>query len=79
MDPNKKGKHGDDGYDDSEVESQELWDEKEIRRNWSEVSVPVSEDKSCYTQPLLVKRTNTTSQIAIVGANIYSIESLDYE
>jgi chloride channel 7 len=31
-------------------------------------------------QPLLRKRTtNTTSQIAIIGANICSIESLDYE
>lgn len=32
-------------------------------------------------QPLLLrKRTmNTTSQIAIVGANVCSIESLDYE
>lgn len=31
-------------------------------------------------EPLLHKsRTNTTSQIAIVGANVYPIESLDYE
>jgi chloride channel 7 len=31
-------------------------------------------------QPLLRKRTmNTTSQIAIVGANVCPIESLDYE
>lgn len=31
-------------------------------------------------QPLLHKsRTNTTSQIAIVGANVSAIESLDYE
>lgn len=30
-------------------------------------------------QPLLRKRTNNTSQLAIVGANICPIESLDYE
>lgn len=31
-------------------------------------------------EPLLYKnRTNTTSQIAIVGANVSAIESLDYE
>lgn len=31
-------------------------------------------------EPLLLKRrTNTTSQLAIVGANICPIESLDYE
>lgn len=31
-------------------------------------------------QPLLLrKRTNNTSQLAIVGANICPIESLDYE
>lgn len=31
-------------------------------------------------EPLLRKRTmNTTSQIAIVGANVFPIESLDYE
>lgn len=45
---------------------------QEIKRFWSEVSASRS-------QPLLVKRTNTSSQIAIVGANVYSIESLDYE
>lgn len=31
-------------------------------------------------EPLLLKsRVNTTSQIAIVGANVCPIESLDYE
>ncbi|KAI4330085.1 hypothetical protein MLD38_028393 [Melastoma candidum] len=29
--------------------------------------------------PLLVKRVNTTSQIAVVGSNVCPIESLDYE
>ncbi|XP_062091468.1 chloride channel protein CLC-c-like isoform X2 [Humulus lupulus] len=75
MDP-----HGDDDGGCEVVETQELWDGKEIRRYWSEVSVSVTDDKSfSTTQPLLLKRRNTTSQIAIVGSNLYSIESLDYE
>ncbi|RRT73101.1 hypothetical protein B296_00024035 [Ensete ventricosum] len=37
-------------------------------------------DAGSVRQPLLRKRTmNTTSQIAIVGANVCRIESLDYE
>ena len=32
-----------------------------------------------HTKPLLMKGTNTTSQIAIVCANLCPIESLDYE
>lgn len=36
-------------------------------------------DVDVYSEPLLVKRRNTTSQIAIVGANVCPIESLDYE
>lgn len=32
-----------------------------------------------FKQPLLRKRTNQTSQLAIVGANVSPIESLDYE
>lgn len=32
-----------------------------------------------YGEPLLTRRINTTSQIAIVGANLCPIESLDYE
>ncbi|RWV93813.1 hypothetical protein GW17_00043700 [Ensete ventricosum] len=37
-------------------------------------------DAGSVRQPLLRKRTmNTTSQIAIVGANVCPIESLDYE
>lgn len=30
-------------------------------------------------EPLLVHRRNTTSQLAIVGANVCPVESLDYE
>ncbi|QCD95040.1 chloride channel protein CLC-c-like [Vigna unguiculata] len=48
---------------------------EENRRYWSGLS-----DRSMsHTKPLLVKRTNTTSQIAIVGSNLSPIESLDYE
>jgi chloride channel 7 len=48
---------------------------KEIKRHWSKVF-----DKDItYKEPFLVKRMNTTSQIAIVGANVCPIESLDYE
>ncbi|KAF5469682.1 hypothetical protein F2P56_013737 [Juglans regia] len=58
-----------------DIENEGLLDRKGIDRYWSEVS-----DKNMtYTEPLLVKRTNTTSQIAIVGANVCPIESLDYE
>lgn len=38
-----------------------------------------SESNMTCAEPLLRKRTNTTSQIAIVGANLSPIESLDYE
>ena len=34
---------------------------------------------SSFREPLLRNRINTTSQIAIVGANVCPIESLDYE
>ncbi|MBA0860419.1 hypothetical protein Goshw_017584 [Gossypium schwendimanii] len=36
-------------------------------------------EERIYSQPLLTKRHNTTSQIAIVGANACPVESLDYE
>lgn len=48
---------------------------EEIPRYWSQFS----ERNMTYEEPLLVKRTNTTSQIAIVGSNLCPIESLDYE
>ena len=66
-----KGDHDDQNHGD--VESQEPVDGKEIWRYCSEASA------STQSQPFLVKRANTTSQIAIVGSNVYSIESLDYE
>uniref|UniRef100_A0A803L4Y9 Chloride channel protein n=1 Tax=Chenopodium quinoa TaxID=63459 RepID=A0A803L4Y9_CHEQI len=39
----------------------------------------LSERNMSMRMPLLRKRTNTTSQIAVIGANACPIESLDYE
>ncbi|KAF5727646.1 Chloride channel CLC-c -like protein [Tripterygium wilfordii] len=39
----------------------------------------VAKEIESYREPLVMKRVNTTSQIAIVGANLCPIESLDYE
>lgn len=59
------------------------WDEKEEEdMNLSHTSLPSirdDEEFSTIRQPLLRSRINTTSQIAIVGANLSPIESLDYE
>ncbi|KAI4347416.1 hypothetical protein L6164_008232 [Bauhinia variegata] len=49
--------------------------DEEVPRFWSQIS----ERNMTYAEPLLAKRINTTSQIAIVGANLCPIESLDYE
>ncbi|KAK9293137.1 hypothetical protein L1049_021123 [Liquidambar formosana] len=72
MDQRDTVNHGDDVND---IESEGLLDGKGIERNWSEISVKNMTNR----EPLLTKRRNTTSQIAIVGANICPIESLDYE
>ncbi|RZR83501.1 hypothetical protein BHM03_00010112 [Ensete ventricosum] len=51
---------------------------REIERNGS--GLHETEEAGSTREPLLRKRTmNTTSQIAIVGANVCTIESLDYE
>ncbi|KAK3419403.1 hypothetical protein EUGRSUZ_H05062 [Eucalyptus grandis] len=63
------------GEDERDVESEGLLDGKEIERYWS----GISEKNMTFREPLLVKRVNTTSQIAIVGSNVCPIESLDYE
>ncbi|KAG9456908.1 hypothetical protein H6P81_001416 [Aristolochia fimbriata] len=39
----------------------------------------ISEKDTAIREPLLRRRMNTSSQIAIIGANVCSIESLDYE
>ncbi|KAK4280518.1 hypothetical protein QN277_012136 [Acacia crassicarpa] len=59
----------------NDIENEAPLDGNGNRRYWSEFP----ERNMSYTGPLLVKRTNTTSQIAIVGANLSPIESLDYE
>lgn len=63
------------GYDAHDIENEGPLDGKDTGRHWAEFS----ERNMTYTAPLLVKRTNTTSQIAIVGSNLCPIESLDYE
>lgn len=63
------------GEDERDVENEGLLDGKEIERYWS----GISEKNMTFREPLLVKRVNTTSQIAIVGSNVCAIESLDYE
>ncbi|KAF9614091.1 hypothetical protein IFM89_015353 [Coptis chinensis] len=50
-------------------------DGKILQRNSSEVS----EREGMIREPLLRNRINTTSQIALIGANVSPIESLDYE
>lgn len=48
----------------------------DLERNFSSIS-----ESGSIREPLLKSksRVNNTSQIAIVGANVYPIESLDYE
>ncbi|KAJ7975527.1 Chloride channel protein like [Quillaja saponaria] len=72
MDQENSVDHDDDMHD---IENEGLLYGKEIERYWSEFSGK----NMSYAEPLLVKRRNTTSQIAIIGANVCPIESLDYE
>ncbi|XP_042495791.1 chloride channel protein CLC-c-like [Macadamia integrifolia] len=52
-----------------------LLDGRDLERNRSDMS----EKGTVIREPLLKRRINTTSQLAIVGANVCPIESLDYE
>lgn len=61
-------------HDMNDIES-EGFDGKDMQRNAS----GFSDKEITMTEPLLGRRRNTTSQIAIVGANVCPIESLDYE
>ena len=61
---------------DLENEGFSFLDGKEIERYRSGIS---EKSMSISTEPFLTQRRNTTSQKAIVGANLCSIESLDYE
>ncbi|XP_068647498.1 chloride channel protein CLC-c-like [Aristolochia californica] len=56
-------------------DSEGLLEAKDIERNGSEFS----DRDTILREPLLRRRMNTSSQIAIVGANVCPIESLDYE
>ncbi|RWW57094.1 hypothetical protein BHE74_00036172 [Ensete ventricosum] len=50
---------------------------REMKRNGSNF---FDDKKAGMREPLLRRRTmNTTSQLAVVGANVCPIESLDYE
>lgn len=50
-----------------------------LDRKWTESLDKETAEMTLRREPLLTKRFNNTSQIAIVGANTCSIESLDYE
>lgn len=69
-DSDQDNKHNDDDHDDYEAVDIERLVRKEGRSNASSF---------LEREPLLRSRKNNTSQIAIVGANVYPIESLDYE
>lgn len=71
--------HSDRGDEERAMENEDPGDVESSLSEISEKSMRAS-----YQEPLLVKgtksnRSNTTSQIAIVGANTCPIESLDYE
>lgn len=65
----------DDHVSDVENDAVASFGGKGVDRYWSEVS----ERNMSYREPLIKRRMNTTSQIAIVGVNVSPIESLDYE
>ncbi|KAI5557800.1 hypothetical protein BDE02_18G127800 [Populus trichocarpa] len=70
MDLDNRATHGQHAVKEEDVEGDIENDAKGILNSYN---------GAYSTEPLLVKRRNTTSQIAIVGANISPIESLDYE
>ncbi|XP_043698325.1 chloride channel protein CLC-c-like [Telopea speciosissima] len=60
----------------NDIESEGLpIDRRDLERNCSDIS----EKDTMIREPLLKRRMNTTSQIAIIGSNVCPIESLDYE
>ncbi|KAK9673226.1 hypothetical protein RND81_12G154600 [Saponaria officinalis] len=62
--------------EDTDLENVGEYDDtKEEEKLWSSMS----ERNMSIRQPLLRNRTNNTSQIAVIGANVCPIESLDYE
>ncbi|GAB4855758.1 hypothetical protein Ancab_024403 [Ancistrocladus abbreviatus] len=72
MDQYEHSNHADETND---VEKYGQRDGKEVETHWSEIL----EKNMSMKEPLLRKRTNMTSQIAVIGSNVSPIESLDYE
>lgn len=65
------------GGEDIESNVDEAAAPREMKRNGSNF---FDDKESGMREPLLRRRTmNTTSQLAVVGANVCPIESLDYE
>ncbi|KAF6142207.1 hypothetical protein GIB67_037125, partial [Kingdonia uniflora] len=61
---------------ENDIESEGLlMGRNEMRRD----GTGVPERNSMTREPLLQEKVNTTSQIALIGANVCHIESLDYE
>lgn len=67
--------------EESDIENEgAMYDRKDMESNGSLFSDRDNiVNNNTIREPLLRKRVNTTSQIAIVGAKVYPIESLDYE
>lgn len=72
MDPRDNENHND---EDDDVEYRGEMDDEVDDKLWSSMT----DRNTSIRIPLLRKRTNTSSQIAIIGANSCPIESLDYE
>lgn len=78
-----------DRYNDAHVNDAHLTDDLNDVEHLGELDGKEEEDEKLWSdnsernlsirQPLLRKRTNATSQIAVIGANVCPIESLDYE
>lgn len=65
------------GGEDIESTVDEAAAPREMKRNGSNF---FDDKEAGMREPLLRRRTmNTTSQLAVVGANVCPIESLDYE
>lgn len=78
MDGRENNKHDNyDDHEDSDDHYQAVDIENVVRKEARSNASSFSERD--MREPLLMSRMNNTSQIAIVGANVYPIESLDYE
>lgn len=75
MEEGKSWESDDDQVSDVENDAAASFGVNGVDRYWSDMS----ERNMSYREPLIKRRMNTTSQIAIVGVNVSPIESLDYE